>query len=52
MSGRVLAGAVLVLLLVVGGIFFLIGSIGGGTPDTGSRGGPAFLPGVHAAADV
>lgn len=44
MSGRIIAGAVLLLLVVVGGIFLLIGTLEGGDSDTGSLGGARTTP--------
>jgi hypothetical protein len=47
MNGKVLAGGVLVLLVVVGGIFLLIGSLndaGSNTDDPGDTGDSGSLP--------
>jgi hypothetical protein len=38
MSSRVIAGAVIVLVLVVGGIMLLVGSLAGGDSDKGDNG--------------
>ncbi len=40
MNGRIIAGAVILLVLVVGGIFLLVGSNEGGQPGRGSLGTP------------
>lgn len=40
MSGRVIAGAVIVLVVVVGAIFIVIANSEGGDSNTGSLGSP------------
>ena len=49
MSSRVIAGAVIVLVLVVGGIMLLVGTLNGGDSDKGDR-GTAPAPAVGAPA--
>jgi hypothetical protein len=44
MSSRVIAGTVILLVLVVGGIFLLIANLNGGDADTGSISTPARAP--------
>lgn len=38
MSSRVIVGAVIVLVVIVGGIMLLVGSLNGGDSDKGDRG--------------
>ncbi len=44
MSGRIIAGAVLLLVVVVGAIFLVIGTLEGGDSDTGSLGTDRATP--------
>ncbi|WP_170219515.1 hypothetical protein [Nocardioides litoris] len=43
MSGRVIAGSVIVLVLVVGAVFLVVGSLAGGDSDKGDRTAPVSV---------
>lgn len=53
MSSRVIVGAVIVLVVIVGGIMLLVGSLEGGDSDKGDRGtAPAPAPTQVVGAEV